>query len=50
MTLGRKGLASGAIKGLTVCGFTVCCLTLCAMCVLLRRHAALYFSAERDLC
>ncbi|CAI9539738.1 unnamed protein product, partial [Staurois parvus] len=40
MTLGKKGLTSGAIKGLTVC---CTCSTLCA--VLLGRHAALYLSA-----
>ncbi|CAI9590924.1 unnamed protein product [Staurois parvus] len=41
MTLGRKGLTSGAIKGLTVCCFTVCC-----VCVLLstlqQMNAAMY--------
>ncbi|CAI9596274.1 unnamed protein product, partial [Staurois parvus] len=40
MTLGRKGLTCGAIKGLPVC-----CFTLCAVCVLLGKHAALYCSA-----
>ncbi|CAI9602836.1 unnamed protein product, partial [Staurois parvus] len=44
MTLGRKGLTSGVIKGLTVC-----CSTKCAVCVLLGRHIAVYFSAvQRD--
>ncbi|CAI9597968.1 unnamed protein product, partial [Staurois parvus] len=43
MTLGRKGLTSGAIKGLTVCCvcFTVCCVLLCM-------HAALYCSAMQS--
>ncbi|CAI9566008.1 unnamed protein product [Staurois parvus] len=27
MALGRKGLTSGPIKGLTVCCFTVCCVS-----------------------
>ncbi|CAI9566252.1 unnamed protein product [Staurois parvus] len=40
MTLGRKGLTSEAIKGLTVC-----CFTMCAVCVLLGKHAAVYFCA-----
>ncbi|CAI9545934.1 unnamed protein product, partial [Staurois parvus] len=34
MTLGRKGLTSGAIKGLTVC-----CFTMWPVCVLLCKHA-----------
>ncbi|CAI9597926.1 unnamed protein product, partial [Staurois parvus] len=38
MALGRKGLTSGAIKGLTVC------------CVLLCRQAALYCSAVHCSC
>ncbi|CAI9546457.1 unnamed protein product, partial [Staurois parvus] len=36
MALGRKGLTSEVIKGLTVC-----CLTLCAVCVLHCKHTAL---------
>ncbi|CAI9532066.1 unnamed protein product, partial [Staurois parvus] len=40
MTLGRKGLTSGVIKGLTVC-----CFTACAVCVLLGKHDAVYFFA-----
>ncbi|CAI9591368.1 unnamed protein product, partial [Staurois parvus] len=44
MTLGRKGLTSGAIKELTVC---CVCFMLCA--ILLGRHAALYRSVvQRD--
>ncbi|CAI9591998.1 unnamed protein product, partial [Staurois parvus] len=39
MALDRKGLPSGAIKGLTVC---CVCFTLCAVIVLLCKHAALY--------
>ncbi|CAI9564433.1 unnamed protein product, partial [Staurois parvus] len=44
MTLGRKGLTSGKIKGRTVCCvcFTVCC-------VLLGSHAVLYCSAMQVL-
>ncbi|CAI9607009.1 unnamed protein product [Staurois parvus] len=36
MTLGRKELTSGVIKGLTVCcvGLTVCCMLFhCVLCV-----------------
>ncbi|CAI9605985.1 unnamed protein product, partial [Staurois parvus] len=38
MALGRKGLTSGAIKGLT----------LCAVCVLHCKHTALYGSAMQS--
>ncbi|CAI9546064.1 unnamed protein product [Staurois parvus] len=48
MTLGRKGLTSGAIKGLTVWCFTV--LSVCALCCnhatqshTKQKHAAVYF-------
>ncbi|CAI9553978.1 unnamed protein product, partial [Staurois parvus] len=41
MTLGRKGLTSGAIKGLTVCYFTVCC-----VCALHCKHTPLYASIQ----
>ncbi|CAI9590831.1 unnamed protein product [Staurois parvus] len=40
MALGRNGLTSGAIKGLTVC-----CFTMLSVCALLCKHAALYCSA-----
>ncbi|CAI9544050.1 unnamed protein product [Staurois parvus] len=43
MALGRKGLTSGAIKGLTVCRFTSDCVLHC-------KHTALhgcFFSAEQ---
>ncbi|CAI9545365.1 unnamed protein product, partial [Staurois parvus] len=43
MTLGRKGLTSGAIKGLTVCCFTVYC-----VCGLLCQHIALYCCAMQS--
>ncbi|CAI9579167.1 unnamed protein product [Staurois parvus] len=43
MALGRKGLTSGAIKGLTVW-----CFTMCAVCVLLGKHTALYYSAMQS--
>ncbi|CAI9600063.1 unnamed protein product [Staurois parvus] len=45
MTLGRKGLTSGAIKGLTVC---CVCFTVCAVCVLLGTHTALYCPAMQS--
>ncbi|CAI9539715.1 unnamed protein product [Staurois parvus] len=37
MALGKKGLTSGAIKGLTVCCFTLCAVFHC-------KHTALYGS------
>ncbi|CAI9591466.1 unnamed protein product [Staurois parvus] len=43
MALGRKGLTSGAIKGLTVCCFTVCC-----VCALLCQHIPLYDSSMQS--
>ncbi|CAI9579453.1 unnamed protein product [Staurois parvus] len=43
MALGRKGLTSGAIKGLTVC-----CFTLCPVCLLHCKHTAVYGSAMQS--
>ncbi|CAI9604560.1 unnamed protein product, partial [Staurois parvus] len=43
MTLGRKGLTSGVIKGLTVCCFTVL-----SVCALLCKHIAFYCSAIQN--
>ncbi|CAI9565780.1 unnamed protein product, partial [Staurois parvus] len=40
MALGRKGLTSGVIKGLTVC---CVCFNACVVCVLLCKHATVYF-------
>ncbi|CAI9569338.1 unnamed protein product, partial [Staurois parvus] len=50
MTLGRKGLTSGVIKGLTVCCFTVesCCFVL--LCCAEKYTAACPCWQERDLC
>ncbi|CAI9611720.1 unnamed protein product, partial [Staurois parvus] len=45
MALGRKGLTSGVIKGLTVCCVVF---TLCAVCVLLGRQTAFYCSAQQS--
>ncbi|CAI9580072.1 unnamed protein product [Staurois parvus] len=46
MALGRKGLTSGAIKGLTVCCFTMCCVcayfTVSAHCFVLLCYAEQY--------
>ncbi|CAI9584210.1 unnamed protein product, partial [Staurois parvus] len=44
MTLGRKGLTSGVIKGLTVCWLTVCCVH-----ALHCKHTALTGSAVQSL-
>ncbi|CAI9586650.1 unnamed protein product, partial [Staurois parvus] len=43
MTLGRKGLTCGAIKGLNVC-----CVVFYIVCALLGKHAALYCSATQS--
>ncbi|CAI9533672.1 unnamed protein product [Staurois parvus] len=43
MALGRKGLTSGAIKGITVCCFTVRCVS-----ALHCKHTALYGSAMQS--
>ncbi|CAI9606683.1 unnamed protein product, partial [Staurois parvus] len=45
MALGRKGLTSGVIKGLTVCCFTM---VICVLCVFHCKHTALYGSAMQS--
>ncbi|CAI9598567.1 unnamed protein product [Staurois parvus] len=42
MTLGRKGLKSGVIKGLIVC-----CFTNCDVCVLLCKHASMQSNTKQ---
>ncbi|CAI9579940.1 unnamed protein product, partial [Staurois parvus] len=44
MTLGRKGLTSGVIKGSTVCWLTVCC-----VCIILETCCFVFLCCVREI-